>query len=308
MPSRRPSARASPSRPARRSTTTASREPAATSERRDDEHRDQEGEGTARPGDGIRRDHPAGDGGGRDHRAARPQPAADHVAAMGRDVATYRVDDPEGHGHEGDDREHVQPAEGALVDVPDPERGDRGPEDEHDPDATEQAVAGVALRAAPHLVAAEHDAGQGADDVGDDEQGPRRARQTSWGTVPGVSCWRAPRGRARRPRAPRVGARRPHEPVEAVAEGLPRGGRREPPVRRERQAATVARAPGDVDVAVTGQAGDHPRHGGLAGAEPRREVALGHPVTLGHVQQHEEARIGQLRSPSAAAGRRRGGP
>ena len=67
-----------------------------------------------------------------------------------------------------------------------------------------------------------------------------------------------------------------------------------PPCARERQAATVARAPGDVDVAVTGQAGDHPRHGRLAGAEPAGQVALGHPVAVGHVQQHQEARVAQL--------------
>ena len=65
-------------------------------------------------------------------------------------------------------------------------------------------------------------------------------------------------------------------------------------VPREGQAATVAAPPGDVDVPVSGQSGDHPRDRRLAGAEPLGQVALGHPVAVGHVQQHQEARVAEL--------------
>ena len=138
----------------------------------DDEHREHEGEGTSgwatayvgiiRTGTAI---------------AATIAPQAPSqlptmLFAVGRAGCRARGDDAEGHGHQGHDRQHVQPAEGAVVDVPDPERGDGGPQDEHHPHPTEQPVAGVALGSAPHLVAAEDDAGERGDDVGDDEQGP----------------------------------------------------------------------------------------------------------------------------------------
>ena len=51
-------------------------------------------------------------------------------------------------------------------------------------------------------------------------------------------------------------------------------------------------------VPVARQAGDHAGHGRLADAQSAGQLALGHPVTLGDVQQHEEAHVGELAAPA----------
>ena len=122
-------ARAGPRRerpPARRSTATASREPAATSRSAvttSTEARNARApRGWATAYVGI---IPPGTATAATIAPQAPSQLPTMLLRWASEVAAPDRDDTEGHGHERDDREHVQPAEGTLVDVPDPERRDR---------------------------------------------------------------------------------------------------------------------------------------------------------------------------------------
>src|SRR5688572_10050835 len=86
-----------------------------------------------------------------------------------------------------------------------------------------------------------------------------------------------------------VDAEAADEAVEPVPERCAGGGQGSAALPGQGEAAAVARPAGDLDVTVAGQAGDHPRHRGLARPEPTGEVALGHPLVLRDVEEDEEA-------------------